>query len=116
MWVDNDPVRRITKFLSKISDSIDTYNETIISLRCGLEAIPDQYALDYAAHATYEYYTYTKKLTYVPTPAEIKLLYGFLHTEAMNPRTYKDLVSVHVDILALSKKGYDVDPYGLSSI
>ena len=72
-----DALRRVAKYLSKIYSSQEQYAETIISLRNGLEMIPDQNTLDEVCLITNQYYNYTQMFSYVPSPDEIKILFGF---------------------------------------
>lgn len=99
-----DPLRRVAKYLSKIYSTQEQYSETIISLRNGLEMIPDQETLDEACFLTNQYYNYTKLFDYVPSADEIKILYGFLHSEAKDPRRMKDMICRRMEIIPVAQR------------
>ena len=99
-----DPLRRVAKYLSKDYKDVAQYNETIISLRNGLEMIPHQSAFDLACVSANWYYNSTGAFDYVPTSDEMAMLYGFLHHEACNPRTADELISFRKEIMPVRQK------------
>ena len=99
-----DPLRRVAKYLSKDYKDVAQYNETIISLRNGLEMIPHQSAFDHACVSANWYYNSTGAFDYVPTSDEMAMLYGFLHHEACNPRTADELIAFRKEILPVRQK------------
>lgn len=99
-----DALRRVAKYLSKIYSSQEQYSETIISLRNGLEMIPDQYTLDEVCALTNQYYNYTNMFAYVPSPDEIKVLFGFLNAEAKDPRRMKEMIVRRMEIIPVAQR------------
>lgn len=98
-----DALRRVAKYLSKDYKDYHQYRETIISLRGGLEMIQQQSDLDEACLAANQYYNATGLFDYVPTSAEMQMLYGFLHQEADHPRTFDQMIHFHKDILPVAQ-------------
>lgn len=101
-----DALRRVAKYLSKDYKDYHQYRETITSLRGGLEMFLSQSDLSEACIASNQYYNSTKLFDYVPTTAEMGMLYGFLMHEANNPRSLDQLVHFHKDILPVAQRPF----------
>nr|WAY16487.1 nonstructural polyprotein [Hepelivirales sp.] len=93
-----DPFRRVIKFITKVYIDLEHYNETIKSLRNGFETYRSMRDIELAYETFPLYYRDGKHMAICPGSGDMKVILGFLHNEAMNPRSLKEMTLVNKPI------------------